>query len=84
MADCLVYWKDCAAERPLFAIKKMYGSLLQRFSSPLKKARRTSWWPISVGKQLNDLPDDVVTKVTRFYYSVPRLTRRPTELADEN
>ena len=40
--------------------------------------------PISAGKQLNDLPDDVVTKVTLFYYSDPRLTRRPTELADEN
>jgi ATP-dependent Lon protease len=28
--------------------------------------------PISARKQLNDLPDDVLTKVTLFYYSDPR------------
>jgi ATP-dependent Lon protease len=27
---------------------------------------------ISARKQLNDLPDDVLTKVTLFYYSDPR------------
>lgn len=29
--------------------------------------------PISASKQLNDLPDDVLTKVTLFYYSDPRV-----------
>ncbi len=28
--------------------------------------------PMSARKQLNDLPDDVLTKVTFFYYSDPR------------
>ena len=28
--------------------------------------------PISARKQLNELPDDVLTKVTLFYYSDPR------------
>jgi len=28
--------------------------------------------PISARQQLNDLPDDVLTKVTLFYYSDPR------------
>ena len=28
--------------------------------------------PISARKQLNDLPDDGLTKVTFFYYSGPR------------
>ena len=28
--------------------------------------------PISARNQLNDLPDDVLTKVTLFYYSDPR------------
>jgi hypothetical protein len=28
--------------------------------------------PISARKQLNDPPDDVLTKVTLFYYSDPR------------
>ncbi len=28
--------------------------------------------PMSARKQLNDLPDDVLTKVTLFYYSDPR------------
>jgi ATP-dependent Lon protease len=28
--------------------------------------------PISARKQLNDLPDDVLTKITFFYYCDPR------------
>ena len=28
--------------------------------------------PISARKQLNELPDDVLTKVTLFYYNDPR------------
>ena len=37
-----------------------------------KKGAAHVLMPISARKQLNDLPDDVLTKVTLFYYSDPR------------
>ena len=42
------------------------------FSPPAIAGAAHVLMPISARKQLNDLPDDVLTKVTLFYYSDPR------------
>ena len=54
----------------------MYRESFATFQFTVEKGAAHVVMPISVGKQLNDLPD-VLTKVTLFYYSDPRLTRRP-------